>query len=286
MDSSLEILNPGFFTTIQDGGRSGYAHLGVPESGVMDKGAFQLANALLNNDTNDAVLECTLVGPKIQINADTQFVITGANASASLDRKIVRQGVPLLAKANQILTLSKITEGSRCYVAFAGGLKSQVVMGSRSWYKPITTQAFLIKGMTFPIGVSHFGSLKGAHLKTARFETNEVIIPTIEVYRGPEFSKLTKAQQSSLLCTTYTVSNLWNRMAIQLVETIENSLKSIHTSPVIPGTVQLTPSGKLIVLMNDCQTTGGYPRILQLSKSALNLLAQMQQGDQFLLTIA
>ncbi len=74
-------------------------------------------------------------------------------------------------------------------------------------------------------------------------------------------------------------------MAYQLEETLEHSLPSILTSPVLPGTVQLTPSGQLIILMRDCQTTGGYPRVLQLIEAAINLLSQKKFGDAFCFTL-
>ena len=68
-------------------------------------------------------------------------------------------------------------------------------------------------------------------------------------------------------------------MAVQLEETLAHTIPSIQTGPVLPGTVQITPAGRIIILMRDCQTTGGYPRIFQLSEDAINILAQKKQGD-------
>jgi allophanate hydrolase subunit 2 len=96
----------------------------------------------------------------------------------------------------------------------------------------------------------------------------------IDVLKGPEFEMLSKTQKDALFSKPFIVSKNNNRMAYQLTETLSNNLDSIITSSVLPGTVQLTPSGKLIVLMRDCQTTGGYPRILQLKESSINVLAQ------------
>ena len=100
----------------------------------------------------------------------------------------------------------------------------------------------------------------------------------ISVYQGPEFNFLSKKQQEEVFKTVFTVG-LNNRMAYQLQETIQNECPSIITSAVLPGTVQLTPSGKLIVLMKDCQTTGGYPRILQLDQKSIIKLAQKHTRD-------
>lgn len=277
MSASIQIVHPGFYTTVQDGGRFGYAHLGVPESGAMDLDAFRLANALLNNDTNAALLECTLIGPKILIVQDCHVVITGAAATPKLDEIQITQGVPVQARAGQILSLSKITEGIRTYIAFTGGIETSIFLGSRSWYQPVTPQSRLKKGVEIKLGTSSYGNPKGAHLKVSQEHTKTSVM-VVKAFAGPEYGLLTKGQKEKLM-STLTVSNLWNRMAVQLKESLENNVAPIKTSPVAPGTIQLTPSGKLIVLMRDCQTTGGYPRILQLSESAQNKFAQLSQDD-------
>ena len=96
----------------------------------------------------------------------------------------------------------------------------------------------------------------------------------VEVYEGPEFKFFSETQKEHLRNSTFSIDQNNNRMAIQLQEQLQNDLKPIITGPVVPGTVQLTPSGKLIVLMRDCQTTGGYPRILQLSDKGIRTIAQ------------
>src|SRR5690606_11465238 len=101
----------------------------------------------------------------------------------------------------------------------------------------------------------------------------------IEVFKGIEFEMLGPDHQNKIFTTEFTVSKDSNRMAYQLDERFEHSLEPIITSPVLPGTVQLTPSGQLMVLMRDCQTTGGYPRILQLSEMAINRLSQRIPGQ-------
>jgi allophanate hydrolase subunit 2 len=96
----------------------------------------------------------------------------------------------------------------------------------------------------------------------------------ISCFKGPEFELLTVYQQKQIVEKVFTNSNDNNRMGYRLNETIPNNLSAILTSAVIPGTVQLTPSGKLIILMRDCQVTGGYPRVLQLTESAICKLSQ------------
>lgn len=284
MAEGIKIVKSGFFTTIQDRGRLGYAHLGVPESGAMDQGSYDLANRLLNNESNAAMLECTIIGPHIEFLKDAYFTITGANSNPILDGIQIKMNIPVLGRKGQILSLSKLTKGSRSYIAFAGGLESDIILGSRSWCKPITKENKLSKDDLFSIGISKYGGKKGGYLKY-----NQELFPETSVlvaHPGPEYNSLTIGQQKLLEERTFTVSALWNRMAIQLEESVTHKLENIVTSPVIPGTVQLTPSGKLIVLTRDCQTTGGYPRVLQLNAISLNRVAQIQQGDKILFTIA
>ena len=95
---------------------------------------------------------------------------------------------------------------------------------------------------------------------------------------------LNDIQKEQIKNQVFTISNLNNRMGYQLKEPIKNYLTQLLTSAVLPGTVQLTPSGKLIVLMRDCQVTGGYPRILQLSRNAINVLAQKATGNNIQFT--
>ncbi len=143
MKDSIIIQRKGFYTTIQDKGRFGYAAIGVPESGAMDRKAMLLANTLVNNTENEAVLEYTLLGPTIQFQCDRHFVITGGSTVATLDKKTIRNNIVYLARKGQILELTKIIEGCRGYVAIAGGIQSSTVLGSKSLYAPITDLGYI-----------------------------------------------------------------------------------------------------------------------------------------------
>jgi allophanate hydrolase subunit 2 len=112
-----------------------------------------------------------------------------------------------------------------------------------------------------------------------KFDLNLYKKNTICVYPLPEYYKLNAEQQAYLGKQFFSISNQSNRMAYQLNETFENELSGIKSTPVMPGTVQLTPEGKLIILMRDAQVTGGYPRIFQVSASSLNVLAQMSANQ-------
>ena len=103
---------------------------------------------------------------------------------------------------------------------------------------------------------------------------------TLKVFKGPEFSLLSDTQLADIFTRTFRVSKENNRMAYQLAELITGHSHSILTSGTLPGTIQLTPAGRMIILMKDGQTTGGYPRILQLSEASISILAQKKYGDE------
>ncbi|MDG1728362.1 MAG: biotin-dependent carboxyltransferase family protein [Algibacter sp.] len=273
----VDVLQAGFYSSIQDLGRYGFQDYGVPYSGVMDEQAATIANLLLGNNTKDAVLEMTIIGAKLKFECDTLICLSGAYMNPQLNKKPIKNNKVFKVHSGDVLSFGKLESGCRCYLSVLGGFKTEKVMESRSMYQHITAQSTIRKGDKLAIEPS---SLKHErHYSNLRINSSYLLNSTLNVLKGPEFEKLSIKQQEQVLNTNFTISKLNNRMAYQLESPIENSLESIITSPVLPGTVQLTPSGKLIVLMRDCQTTGGYPRVMQLTKSALNVLGQKFVGQ-------
>ncbi|TBN06366.1 biotin-dependent carboxyltransferase [Hyunsoonleella flava] len=272
----IKVLNAGFYSCIQDFGRIGYQHYGVPVSGVMDKRAASVANALVGNEKRAAVMEITMSGPKLKFENNTTIAITGAIMNPSVNGKPITNNKCLSIKQGDVLSFGRLESGFRCYLAVSGGFQTQEVLGSRSMYKTITPfQSIEKQGVlkiNFGIRVNE-QRFSGLRVDDTYFESSD-----IEVLPGPEFTFLSEVQKEKLFTSKFTISKENNRMGYQLNETVANDLKQILTSPVIPGTVQLTPSGKLIILMRDCQTTGGYPRVLQLTDSGINTLAQKYTG--------
>ncbi|MCC1483669.1 5-oxoprolinase subunit C family protein [Winogradskyella immobilis] len=275
----IEVVKPGFYSTIQDLGRIAYHDYGVPYSGAMDEQSAKIANALLGNNENNAVLEITMTGPTLKFIKTTAICITGADLSPKLNGNAVSLNKRYTIKPDDILSFGKLNYGFRAYLGVCGGFQTEKVMGSRSMYKNVTEQFITQKGELLPIkDLNTNAATSNASIKIDKTHFNTKSLP---VYKGPEFDNLSKTQQKQLLNKTFTVSKDNNRMAYQLEDAIENNLKPIITSLVQPGTVQLPPSGKLIVLMSDGQTAGGYPRVLQLSDSARYSLAQKKTGDTF-----
>jgi len=273
----VRVLHSGFYTSIQDLGRKDYQHLGVPISGAMDLEAAKLANAILDNNEHCAVLEMTMVGPKLEFTCNSTVSVTGANLSPTLNGVRINNYLAINVNKGDVIEFGSLTKGLRSYLAVSSGFQTALVLNSRSMYKGITQTTLLQKGDMLTIKPESFISNKNA---TVRPNTDYMENHIIQVYKGPEFYKLNEIQISSLFDKDFTIAKENNRMAYQLNELIENNLKDIITSLVLPGTVQLTPSGKLIVLMRDCQTTGGYPRVLQLSEISINNLAQKFVGNK------
>ncbi len=274
----INVLQKGFYSTIQDLGRFGYQDYGVPYSGALDKQAAIVANTLLGNHENDAVLEITMTGPKLKFECDTLICLSGANMNPQINKQLIKNNKVFKVNKNDVLSFGKLDSGFRCYLAVLGGFKSEEIMNSRSMYHKITQQSTIKKGENLTIENTTFNYK--THHSNLRVNMSYIGKSTLEVYQGPEFKYLSASNQELLLRSNFTISKFNNRMAYQLEESLANKLDSIITSPVLPGTVQLTPSGKLIILMKDCQTTGGYPRVLQLSESAIQSLAQKLTGDK------
>ncbi len=273
----LKVIKSGFYTTIQDTGRFGYRTFGVPVSGAMDSYSSQFANALLGNNNDDALLEITMTGPTLHFLEPTLIAVSGAEMHPKLNDSPIKLNTIISILANDVLSFGRIDYGFRAYLAVKGGFLSDKVLGGRSMFKGMTTDN-RVKDNDALDYHSFKGNLKSLN---ANVKYNNEIIKdlAIDVYKGPEFHKLSANKQKQLLSTTFSVSKLNNRMAYQLEPKIENTLEQILTAPVLPGTIQLTPSGQLIVLMRDCQTTGGYPRVLQLTEKAINILSQKTTGN-------
>ncbi|WP_378176226.1 biotin-dependent carboxyltransferase family protein [Aquimarina sp. SS2-1] len=277
MRGAVEIISPGLYTSIQDQGRFGFSKYGIPRSGAMDHDSYFLANSILGNNHDCAVIEWTMIPPVLKFHEDTVITITGAVCIPFLNDDTYKMYSQLRVKKGDVLKLKNVQKGVYGFVGIKSGFQSDLILNSRSQYKMITHSDKLQKSDLIPYHVS------------SDFSTsNSVINPSflwmtsnqIYAFPGPEFDLLSSNQKKFLFSKEFTVSTTRNRMAIPLDEPLENKLDSMLTSPVLPGTVQLTPSGQLIVLMRDCQTTGGYPRVLQLSEKAINCIAQKKAGEK------
>lgn len=281
----LKVLKAGLLTTIQDAGRYGYRKDGIIVAGAMDAHAWKLGNMLVGNTAGEAGIECTLMGPFLLFEADQLIAITGADLSAEVDGIPVPMWRPLYIQKGAVLSFGQARSGCRTYLTVHGGFDLPPVLGSYSTY--------LRAG---------FGGWEGRALKTGDlipFKSAAPDLPVrfnwslspkmyqqsqddiIRVVKGPEFDDFHEKSIAAVLTEKFKVSKEADRMGYRL-EGVTLKLRKkeeMLSAAVAFGTVQVTAEGNAIVLMADHQTTGGYPRILQVVSVDLGKLAQFQTGD-------
>jgi biotin-dependent carboxylase-like uncharacterized protein len=271
---SISLLHAGFYSSIQDRGRKSHRHIGIPHSGAMDQLSADLGNSLLSNSLDAAVMEIILQGGTYLFSHPTRIAITGAKASIKINDIMLEQNTVLEIIAGDVLKIGATTSGNFIYIAIAGGFLIDTILGSKSFYHKITNTSKLDTCDAVPYQEYIIDTYK-----EASFYKHKAVL-SFRCYPGPEFNLLNRNQQEKLLHTSFSISKDWNRMAFQLEEKLSNSLLQLKSSPVLPGTVQLTANGQLIVLMRDAQTTGGYPRVLQLEKKSISRISQKRVGEK------
>ncbi|NEV94177.1 biotin-dependent carboxyltransferase family protein [Psychroflexus sp. YR1-1] len=273
---SLLIKHPGLFSTVQDQGRSEGMPQGIPVSGAMDLHLYRYANQVLNNTEDCACIEFYQQGLKLEFEAPTFICVAALDAVITLNAAQAVVNSVLQVSSGDVLTIKELTRGSWGYVAVKEGFLSQSLLGSRSFFKALTRHQIQKNDQ---LDFSVFEGTTGGDVLA--LDTDYYAKTILEVYKGPEFHKLSETLQYQLKTAKFSLSTSQNRMAYQLQERLENELDEIVTGPVLPGTIQYTPEGKMIVLMRDAQVTGGYPRILQLSERGINQLSQMRTKTKF-----
>lgn len=272
------VIKPGVYTTIQDQGRFGFRAYGLPQSGAMDIVAHHMANALVGNTQQAATLECTMGGMVLQFKKDTRIALTGAGAAFINDISI-QLYQPYIVSKNEVLTIRFNQKGVRTYLAVQGGFASENIMNSKSTCPMVGIGMPLTKGqgLRFDKDFSTEPKKIAGDLPLPAFVARKII----RVFQGPEFTWMTAESAQRLYSQQFTLSNHCDRMGYHLLgEPLlkSNTLELISTAVTI-GTIQLTPNGQLIVLMSDCQTTGGYPRVGQIAAVDLPIVAQLIPGE-------
>ena len=275
----IEVQHSGIYSTIQDLGRFGHRRYGVPVSGVMDEEMAKSANEILGNSTSAAVLEFASPGPRLYFSKPAIIAIAGASTGVIINDEEVSSGQPILVETNSVITFERATSGVWCYLAVKGGVLSPEILGSRSFYTGITPSARIQSGDILEVAALSELSAQEVAWGDKLAEIEESY--EVEVYPGPEFHKLTELQKLAIIESEYEISPQSNRMATLVHSNRIVKASEIITAPVQPGTVQVTPSGKMVVLMKDAQTTGGYARVLQLTKKGFTQLTRIQYGKRF-----
>jgi biotin-dependent carboxylase-like uncharacterized protein len=273
----IEVIHPGFYTSIQDQGRMGFRHLGIPISGAMDNRAFDLAHLLMGETANTTLIECTLVGPILRFDASCSLVMTGAQMEAFLNETPIKNNEVVTVNSGDILKLRQVLNGIRTYLKINHYLMIPEVLGSTSFYQPITSEALLKKGTH----IFWSKSKTSFQSKNSRIRINDdyLFSDELEVERGPEYELFKDSLMESLTSSKFEIISQ-NRMGYRIKTSLKSKSKAMLSCAVRPGTVQMTPSGTLLIVGMDGQVSGGYPRIFQLSDDALSILVQKKAGDK------
>jgi biotin-dependent carboxylase-like uncharacterized protein len=287
----MRVHRPGVLASVQDLGRHGHRQLGICPGGALDTLALTLANRLVGNADGAAGLEFTMGGCELRFETDTRIALAGDDFGAQLD------GVPLWpcwsvpVRAGQTLKLAGANAagvkkaGLRSWLAVAGGVDVPLVLGSRSTdlkagFGGLEGRA-LRKGDRLALGTSRLDAAQRARrpfgLRGPDWgpEEGDGAI-ALRVLPGPEFELFTLAARELLWGERWRITPQSNRMGSRLAgaELKRKRSGDMLSSGVIPGTIQVPPSGQPIILMGDAQTTGGYPRIGVVIRADLWKLAQ------------
>ncbi|MCY9666031.1 biotin-dependent carboxyltransferase family protein [Paenibacillus alginolyticus] len=288
-EMGFEVIKPGLLSTLQDEGRYGQRKYGIVTSGPMDLFAHRAANILVGNDRGAAALEMTLLGPSMVANMDMLLSLCGADMEADVDGVRVPLWRPFLIRKGDQLNVHYAVKGCRAYLAVCGGFEAKPVMGSRSTYLRAGIGGHQGRGLQAGddlrvrqdvVGdyLHHPGSVS-AFIRPG-YEEN----PVVRVIQGKEAALFTDASRQSFLAQSYIVTAQSDRMGYRLegkkLELSDGVPSEMISEAVVQGTIQVPPSGQPILLMADCQTTGGYPRIAQVITADLPLAAQVKPGGK------
>ena len=284
---TLEILEPGLLTTVQDKGRYGYQRFGVPVSGAMDAFALRAANALLGNDDGAAGLEITVLGPKVRFLEDTVIAVTGGDLSPALNDQPLPLWRTVPASRDDVLSFHGALDGMRAYLAIAGGIDVPMVMGSRSTY--LTSAIGGLDGRALAVGdvLKTFPQDREDNL-AERSLPEDFTAPRfgreheLRVVLGPQDGAFAPEAISTFLGSEYSVSMDSDRMGCRLEgPVIEHSTGPDIVSDGSPlGAVQVPGDGSPIVLLADRGTTGGYTKLATVVSVDVGKLAQAMPGDK------
>ena len=269
--NQIEITKAGLMTSIQDLGRQGLAYYAIPKSGVMDVNAAKIALLLFNKNEKTPLIECTCIAPEIKFHAATKIALTGADFNWKINENTVSLNTIIEINKGDILKGAFAKNGLRGYISFENDLKIESVFNSYSTYTNAKIGGF--QGRLLQ---------KGDIIKWKKSKENDKEITIIPIQKGPEFDYLTKVGKEELTTNIYTIKPESNRMGARLAGSILESSKYQldYSLPVLPGFIQLPPNGLPIVVLQDGQTTGGYPRIAYIPKRFLSIFNQIRLGGK------
>lgn len=273
----VRVRRPGALTTVQDRGRPGLAHIGVPRSGALDAAAYRLANRLVGNDEAAAVLETTMDGVALDFEASAVIAVSGALSPVLVDGCPAGWSLPVYIRAGQTLEVGAALRGVRSYVAVSGGLQVPKVLGSAS--------TDLLSGLgPPPLAANEVLALGPPPDRFAAVDLAPYPLPggdaELAVHVGPRHDWLTAAGAATVSSGPWSVSQDSNRIALRLAGPPVQRRRhdELPSEGLVAGAVQALPDGQLIVFLADHPTTGGYPVVAVVDPASMTACAQARPG--------
>jgi biotin-dependent carboxylase-like uncharacterized protein len=280
---TIRILKPGLQTTVQAGPRSGMRHLGVPASGAADMLSLALANKLVGNAPASAALETTLTGVSLLFQVDTFVAVAGARAVIELNGDLVGQHRTVAVRAGDEFMVGPAIAGARNYVAIAGGIAVDEILGSASTYLPAGLGGFAGRALSGGdvIPLQPISSAPSATQTPLEFQPPAPTSWALRACPGAEIELLDADNARRLFDTNFSIGMRADRMGLQM-EGPRLDVASAGRMPsaaVFPGTIQCPEDGQPFILSVDAQTTGGYPRVAQVARADRHLIGQLRPGN-------
>jgi len=288
----INVKTAGFATTIQDLGRPGYYHLGIPMGGAMDRFALRCANMLVGNDEGAAGLECVFMGPELEFTEDATVAVTGADLPPKIDGEVLESWTAVEVKAGQTLSFDYLRSGARGYIAISGGIDTPPALGSRSTY-PIGALGgvegrAVQAGDTLPIGSEKKSGMAGKSIPEAlrRLPGNPA---ELRVLPGLYWHRITEKSGEQFFADTWKVASEADRMGYRFqggspLEFIDReppfgagSDPSNITDACYPyGSIQVPSGTEPIILHRDAVSGGGYFMLGTVISADMDLIGQLQ----------
>ena len=283
------VTRAGFLTSVQDLGRMGSRQFGVTTSGALDSFALRVANLLVGNDEGAAGLEITLGGLQLRFEDERIVAWCGGEFDVQIGSRVLPAGHVAHLHAGDELKFGRTQIGCRCWLAISGGIDVPVVLGSRSTdlrgnFGGIEGRALrdedvipLSKWPGSPTPATAISSWSAPHDWVSPARRG----PILRFIRGIDWERFNASTLQRFTSEAFTVSPDSDRMGVRLdgPELKRLDKTDLISEAVAPGTIQVPPSGKPILLLGDCQTIGGYPKIAHVITADLGVAAQLRAGD-------
>src|ERR1700704_5558371 len=292
----LSVGSAGFLTTVQDLGRPGFRRFGVSVGGALDSHGFRLVNLLVGNDETAAGFEITLGGLRLNLPDERLIAWCGGEFDVSVDSFSLPPGRAAVIRAGEELSIKQPRRGCRAWLAISGGVDLPKVLESRSTDlrsnfgglvgRPLRDGDAISLGENSSWAQRLLDSLRQDRIASwsapPAWAGPAQALPVLRIARGADWDRFDDSARQALLTETFIVSPDSDRMGARLAGPVlqRNDHVDLVSEAVAPGTIQVPPNGNPILLLGDCQTIGGYPKIAHVLTIDLPIAAQLRAGDR------